>query len=149
MNAVANVGQILEGSTLTALANTFIQELSFTIANNLRGIQAIGYGYNVDVGVGQLGVTGNLNLYYEDTTIYDKYIAGTESGLSFKIEADMVDGVSGTGNAYIFTFPRVKFSTDNLNVGGLNTDIIENLAWQALRHATYGYTIAIDRIPQS
>jgi len=140
MNAVANVGQIMEGSTLTALTGVYIQELSFSINNNLRGIQAISYAYNVDVGAGQLDLTGTLNLFYANTTIYSKYIAGTESGLSFKVE-------DSSGNAFIFTFPRVKFSTDTVNAGGLNTDVMENLTWQALRHATYGYTMAIDRIP--
>lgn len=140
MNAVSNVGQIMEGSSLSTLSGVYIQELSFSIANNLRGIQAIGNSYNVDVGVGQFLVTGALNLYYENKDIYDKYIAGTASGLSFKVE-------DSSGNAYIFTFPRIEFATDEINVGGLNSDIMENLTWTAVRHPTYGYTMAIDRIP--
>jgi hypothetical protein len=139
MNAVSNVGQIMEGATLAALTGVFIQELTFTLNNNVRGQDAIGTLGNADVGVGTAEVTGTLNTYFENGNLYDKYLAGTETGLSFKVE-------DSAGNAFIFTFPRVKFQSDTVNVGGLNSDVMENLTWQAIRHATYGYTIAIDRI---
>jgi hypothetical protein len=142
MNAVSNVGSIMEGSTLTALSGIFIQELNFTLNNNVRGLQAIGTLGNSDLGVGNVECTGALNVYFQNGDLYDKYIAGTESGMSFKVE-------DSSGNAYIFTFPRVKFMTDAVNVGGLNTDVMENLGWQALRHATYDYTIGITRIQAS
>ena len=142
LNAVSNVGSIMEGSTLTALSGIFIQELNFTLNNNVRGLQAIGTLGNADLGVGNVECTGALNTYFENGDIYDKYINGTESALSFKVE-------DTAGNAYIFTFPRVKFLTDAVNVGGLNTDVMENLGWQALRHATYDYTIGITRIQAS
>jgi len=139
LNAVSNVGSIMEGSTLTALSGILIQELNFTLNNNVRGLQAIGTLGNADLGVGNVECTGALNVYFEDGSLYDKYIAGTESGMSFKVE-------DSSGNAYIFTFPRVKFMTDAVNVGGLNTDVMENLGWQALRHAAYDYTVGITRI---
>jgi len=139
MNAVSNVGQIMEGSTLTTISGVFVSELSFTLNNNVRGQAAIGTLGNADLGVGTAEVTGTLNTYFENGDLYDKYLAGTESGISFKVE-------DSSGNAYIFTFPRVKFQTDTVNVGGLNSDVMENMTWQAIRHATYGYTIEIDRI---
>jgi hypothetical protein len=139
MNAVSNVGQIMEGSTLTTISGVFVSELSFTLNNNVRGQAAIGTLGNADLGVGTAEVTGTLNTYFENGDLYDKYLAGTESGISFKVE-------DSSGNAYIFTFPRVKFQTDTVNVGGLNSDVMENMTWQAIRHTTYGYTIEIDRI---
>ena len=42
MNAVANVGNIMEGSTLSLVSGVYFQELSFTLANNVRGLTAIG-----------------------------------------------------------------------------------------------------------
>lgn len=144
LNAVANVATayIMEGATLTALSGIFVQELNFTLNNNVRGLQAIGTLGNADLGVGNVECTGALNMYFQNGDIYDKYIAGTESALSFKVE-------DTDGNAYIFTFPRVKFQTDAINVGGLNTDVMENVGWQALRHETYNYTIGITRIQAS
>lgn len=139
MNAVSNVANIMEGATLTPLSGVFVSELSFALVNNIRGQAAIGTLGNADLGVGTCEVTGTLNTYFENGNLYDKYLAGTESGLSFKVE-------DSDGNAYIFTFPRVKFQTDTVNVGGLNSDVMENLTWQAIRHADYNCTIHIDRI---
>jgi hypothetical protein len=142
MNAVANVGTIMEGvgGTMTTLTGQFIQELSFTVNNNMRGIQAIGYAYNVDVGAGQLELSGTLNLYYEDLTIYNKFVNSTTSGISFRLEDNTVEG---NGNAYVFTFPRVRFASDVINVGGQNTDVMENMTWAGLRHPTFDYTMQV------
>ena len=138
MNAVSNVAEIMEGAgaNLTALTGQYIQELTFTINNNLRGVPAIGYAYNVDIGVGSLEVNGTMNLYYEDLTIYNKFVNSTTSGISFKIQ-------DTNGNAYIFTFPRVRFSGDTINASGKNTDVMENMTWAGLRQATYNYTAQI------
>lgn len=144
MNAISNVGSILEGSTLTALSGVFIQELNFTLANNVRGLAAIGTLGYADIGVGQVGCTGTINVYFENLDLYNKYLANTESGISFKIEDNPT---SGQGNALIFTWPRVKFASDAINAGGPNADVMESLGWQAIRHATYNYTMQICRIP--
>ena len=142
MNAVSNVGQIMEGATMAEISGVFISEMSFTLNNNVRGLAAIGTLGNADLGVGTVEVTGTLNTYFENGNLYDKYLAGTETALSFKVE----DGsTEGEGNAYIFTFHRVKFQSDTVNVGGLNSDVMENLTWQAIRDATYGCTIQIDK----
>lgn len=140
MNAVANVGNILEGSTLAAVgAGIFFQELSFTVNNNVRGLPGIGTLGYVDIGVGAVDVTGTLNAYFENETLYNKYVNATATGLSFKVE-------DNAGNAYVFTFPRIKFITAPLPIPGRNTDIMQNMTWQAIRHATYGYTAEICRI---
>jgi hypothetical protein len=144
MNAVSNVGQIMEGSPLAAIAGVFVQELSFSLNNNVRGQPAIGTLGNADLGVGTVEITGTLNTYFENGDLYDKYLAGTETALSFKVED--VHPSNEYGNAYIFTFPRVKFQSDTVNVGGLNSDVMENLTWQAIRHAAQNCTINIDRI---
>lgn len=142
MNAMSNVGDILEGSTLAALSNTYIQSVNFTLNNNIRGINAIGYDYNVDVVFGSLEITGNMNVYFEDGALYAKYLAGTESAFTFRIEDS---ATAGSGNAYIFFFPRIKFESDTINVTGLNTDVMENLTWRALRHSTYDNTMTVCR----
>jgi len=142
MNAVSNVGQIMEGATMATISGVFVSELSFTLNNNVRGLAAIGTLGNVDLGVGTVEVTGTLNTYFENGDLYDKYLAGTETALSFKVEDGSTDN---EGNAYIFTFHRVKFQSDTVNVGGLNSDVMENLTWQAIRDATYGCTIQIDK----
>jgi len=143
MNAVSNVANIMEGSTLTALSGVYIQSLDFTLNNNLRGNAAIGTLGNTSVSLGRCEVGGSMNVYLVNKNLYDKYLAGTESGLSFRISELGV----ATGNTYVFTFPRVKFASDTVNAGGINTDVMENFTWQALRHATQECLINIDRFP--
>ena len=153
MNAMSHVGRLmLEGSTAatgtsctfsTADADLVTQEISFSIANNVRGIKGIGDTGNSDVGVGTFEVTGTMNMHILDDTFYDRYTGDTEGALSFKVE-------DGDGNAYIFTFPRIKFETDTVNVGGQNDDVMENITWRAIRWSNTGdntddYTMQIDK----
>ena len=140
MNGVANVADIMEGSTLSTdlqASGIYFQDLAFTVNNNLRGRQAIGYMGNVSVGLGRCDVNGTVTAYFESKALYDKYVNATESGLSFKVEKD--------GKGYIFTFPRVKFSSDAIAAEGINTDIMERLGFQAIRHAGYDATIIVSR----
>lgn len=137
INTVSNIGTIYEGSTFAAVAAA-IQEISFTVSNNARGIPAIGTLGFADMGVGEIAVTGNLNIYFADDTFYDKYVAGTESALTFR-------ATDNDGNIYVFTFHRMKFSTDNVPNPGKNQDVMENMGWTAIRHATYDCTIQIDK----
>jgi hypothetical protein len=143
MNAVSNVANIMEGSTLTAMSGVYIQSLDFTLNNNLRGNAAIGTLGNTSVSLGRCEVNGSMNVYFTNKNLYDKYLAGTESGLSFRVS----ELATATHNSYVFTFPRVKFASDTVNAGGINTDVIENFTWQALRHATQSCLINIDRFP--
>lgn len=139
MNAVANVGQIMEGSTLSAIsASLFIQSIDFSLTNNIRPIRAIGSLPAVDLGVGSLDLTGTMNTYFLDNTLFDKFLANTDTGLSFKIE-------DTAGNAYIFTFHRVKFSSDTVDAGGIDQDVMENIGFTSLRHATYNCMIQVDK----
>jgi len=152
MNGVADVARIMEGyPSGTAGSNSFatidtsliIQEISFNLANNVRGISGIGYLGYADVGVGALQVTGNLNAYFLDSTFYTKYLNATATGLSF----ECTDSEDDSGNTYIFTFPKIKIQTDGINVPGQNADVMENMTWQAIRHPDFEWTIQVDKMP--
>lgn len=143
INAVSNVANIMEGSTLTALSGVYVQSLDFTLNNNLRGKSAISTLGNVDVSLGRCEVTGNMNVYFTNNDLYNKYLAGTESGISFRVS----ELATSTHNSYVFTFPRVKFASDTINAGGINTDVMEAFTWQALKHGTYSCLVNIDRFP--
>ena len=143
INAVSNVANVMEGSTLAALSSVYIQSLDFTLNNNLRGNAAIGTLGNTSVSLGRCEVGGSMNVYLANKTLYDKYLAGTESGISFRVS----ELATSTHNSYVFTFPRVKFASDTVNAGGINTDVMENFTWQALRHASQSCLINIDRFP--
>ncbi len=135
MNAVANVGNIMEGGSV--ISDTFIQSVDFSVNNNVRGLSAIGVLGNADLAEGDCDVKGNMSIYFADGSMYDKFINNTTSSFSFR--------VTKNNKTYIFTFPRIKFSSDDISVPGKNQDVMENMGFQAIVHPTYGWTMQIDR----
>ena len=143
MNASSNVGEIFQGafsSLVTKDTDLYISEISFSVNNNVRALRAIGNIASVDIGVGTCEVTGTLNAYFLNQVMYDKYLAGTATGLSFAVE-------DASGNAYIWSFPSIEFETDAVNSGGQNADVMENIGWRAKRHAGSDCQIQLDKIP--
>ena len=136
MNAVANVASIQEAGS--DVSSGLVSALEFSVGNNLRGQSAIGVLGFRGVGVGKMDVTGSLTAFFENKNLQDKYIAGTESSLSFRVN-------DAKGNTYIFSFPRVKFESSEQSAGGQDSDIMQALNWRSIRHATYDCQIQIDK----
>ena len=136
LNAVSNVAEVREGGS--DVASCLVQGLDFTIANNVRGLKAVANLGNCDVGVGKCDVTGTLTAYFKDNNLYDKYLAGTASSVSYKVE-------DASGNAYIIDMPQIEFESDGINAGGQDQDVMETLGFRAYKDPTYDYTIQISK----
>lgn len=137
MNAVNNVGHIMEAGA--PLTGGFVQSLSVSLANGIRGIGAVGRLGNADLGTGRCQVTGGVSLYFADGALYGKYLAGTPTSLSFRV-------TDAVGNAYVFTLPRVKLTQGAIVAGGPDQDIVADFQYQALRDPATNATIQIDRL---
>jgi hypothetical protein len=140
MNSVSHFGDVRTGATLTPLTGTFVRDISFSINNNLRGKPAVGHLGNVDVSLGRFQVNGNLTVYFENTDLYNAYVNSTDSGFAYYVQ-------DTDGNAYRFSFPRIKISTDRINAEANDQDVVEQMNFTALRHATYGHTLEISKFP--
>jgi hypothetical protein len=136
MNAVAGVGQILEGGT--ALTGTFIKNLTFSLNNALRARDGIGNLGAVSVGVGSVAVSGSLEVYLADGTLYDKFLNNTASSISARVQ-------DGAGNGYVITLPRIKYGDAKVNAGGLDQDAMISMPFEAVRDPSSGKTIILDR----
>jgi hypothetical protein len=136
LNAVSNVAEVREGGS--DVSSCLVQGLDFTVANNVRGLKAIANLGNCDIGVGKCDVTGTLTAYFKDDSLYDKYLAGTASSISYKVE-------DSSGNAYIFDMPQIEFESDGINAGGQDQDVMETLGFRAYKDPTYDYTIQISK----
>jgi hypothetical protein len=136
MNAVTNVATIRENGA--ALSGTYARSLAISLDNNLRGKKAISALGNVGISAGQCNVTGSLEVYFEDETMYNKYLNNTASSIDFRV-------VDAAGNAYIVTLPKVKFSSGDPQTPGNNEDVMLPQNYQALLDATTACTIQIDR----
>jgi len=140
INCMANVASMQEGLPLTTLTGIYIQNMSFTVANNLRGVSAIGYNTAMDIAFGKCDITGSLSMYFTSDRMYDKFMANTPTGIYFVIQ-------DATGNSYTFTFPKVKFETESIPTPGQDQDVIESLTWRALYDTGIGASMQIDRTP--
>jgi uncharacterized protein YceK len=137
MNSVVGVGQVMEGGAL--LTGTFIKSLTLDVDNKLRGRTAIGTLGNVDIGSGTLEIKGSMEVYLENGTLYDKFLASASSSLSLR-------ATDPAGNGYIISMPKVKYNDAKVNAGGIDQDAMLSLPFTALMDPTTQKTIFIDRV---
>lgn len=137
MNASQNLPQVLEGGSIPS--GRSYKSLNFQLNNSLREQDAVGSASLVGIGVGRCNVTGNAEMYFNDTDAFAKFIAGTATSLVWIVK-------DASGNYYIFTFPNVKFSSASIEGGGADQDVMQKFGWQALRDPVTDCTIQIDKI---
>jgi hypothetical protein len=137
MNAVSNMASIRLNDT-ELNTGALVRSLGFSFNNNLRGKDCIAYLGHSDIRAGRLEISGSMNLYFNDTTYYTMFLNSTAIQVDFRV-------ADAAGNTYIFTWPKVKFQSDQINATGTNTDVMEQMTWQALKHATYNCMMQIDR----
>ena len=101
VNAVTGVGNVLENGA--ALAGTFIKSLKLNLGNKLRAQDAIGVLGSAAVVPGTIEVTGEMEVYLADGTMYDKFINNTASSVVWSMK-------DNAGNGYAITLPKVKYS---------------------------------------
>ena len=136
MNAVDNISLIREFAFASDLT-VDVQSVSLSVDNNLRPIDAIGTLGHVDVGAGRSTITGNINIYFSDGTMYDEYLNDVPSKLAFAAE-------KGT-EAYLFELPRIEFTSSEVVAGSIDEDVMVNADFQAVREPTDDYTIQISK----
>ena len=137
LNAVDNVAAVVfDGNP--AADQFFFNSLSLTFDNALRGLQAIGTLGFIGVEPGRITTTGSIELYFESSSLFDRFRAAQAFSLSFLAQ-------DSDGNAYIVTLPRVKFTSLEIVAGGLDTDIFASAELQALIDDTGTFQIQVSR----
>ena len=142
MNAITGVNGVLENGV--PLAGTFIKALKFTADNKLRGQTAIGFKGNAAVVAGTLEVKGDVEVYFADGAMYDKFIANTASSLQWRV-------TDSFGQGYVITFPKVKYGGGKVAAGAMDQDVMLTLPFTAILDGnaaspTYNKTFVIDRV---
>lgn len=136
MNAVSGVGNIMEGGTV--LTGTYIKSVDLSIDNSLRAQTAIGTLGAVGVGTGTLQVSGTMEVYLADGTMWDKFRNNTASSISLR-------ATDGAGNGYVFTLPKIKYGDAKVNAGAIDQDLMLSMPFTGIMDPTTGKTIIIDR----
>lgn len=145
MNATSNVGQLFENvgdtGTGTPLA-TCVNSIAMTIENNLRAINCVGEKFPREVNSGFVDVTGTLEAYFEDETLFNEFVNHTEANLVFTF-------ADAAGNEIYVTLPRLFFSSGSPQVSGGNEDILLSMEFTAIRDQTFGKTVVFELVPAS
>jgi hypothetical protein len=136
LNATSNVGTLTEGG---ASLTTAIKSIQMQLNNNLRARLAVSNKSAIGVSEGTVDITGTLEAYFEDLTLYNKFVNHTSSSLSFRFTDE-------AGNVLIFTLPRLYFAEGNPMAPGINQDVMLPLAFTAVRDATTNCEIQIDAL---
>ena len=135
MNAVNNLTGIEKDDVAMAAK---IRTLSLELTNNLRGQEAIGTLGYVGIALGRLEITGDIELYFENSTEYQTFLDNDD----FKLEFNLVDEDS---NSYLFTLPRARYEEGTILSGGLDQDLMVAGKWRAIYDPTTQCMIQIDR----
>lgn len=135
LNAVVSVGEIaIDG---TALSACLIQSLSFSLDNKAEGKTGVGVLGFCDVNGKSIELTGNLSLYFNDDTYYDKYTNATFFSIHFLL-------TDAEGNSYLINIPKAKFSEATANVTGKDDDVMLDTGFTAIVGVN-GFTIEVIR----
>lgn len=133
MNAVDDVVAIMEGG-----AKFDVTDLKLNIANNLRARLQVATLGAISIGSGTIDVKGSFTAYYTSKTIVDKCLNFTSSTLALIITKN--------GKTYVIDLPKMKYSNAQRVGGGINTDVMADMQFQAIREPTENLTIKIQRI---
>jgi hypothetical protein len=90
------------GGSLTGV--TSITSLEFTVNNSLNPTFVIGSDVTPQLEYGRAEVEGTITAYFEDASLYNRFLNETETALSIDIQDP------GAANTYTFFFPKVKFN---------------------------------------
>ena len=141
MTSIDGVQWVREGTGAGNVAGVDVLGFGFQIANGIRKQYKLGTFGADGMSVGDFTVTGTMQVYFENATLFDKFLNQTATGLSIAIS----DEATSQGNAFIFDFPNVRFTDGQRVAGGRNQDIIADLSWQAIYNGST-HTMKVARI---
>jgi hypothetical protein len=118
--------QVWEGGA--PLTSTFVKSVSLDFDNALRAQDALCTLGSVAIGSGTINLTGSMSMYFADKTIFDKFVANTNTSLVFST-------MDSSGNGYVFSLPVVNISSYKVTAGGKDADMMADIQFTALRDA--------------
>lgn len=100
-------GSILEGGSPVAV----VTQLDMSLENGIEPAFVVFSDETLQPTDGKSRITGTLTAYYEDSSLYTKFINGTSSSITFTL-------TDPDGNDYAFTLPNIKYTGGNPDVSG-------------------------------
>jgi hypothetical protein len=139
LNSSTNIGRLgFDGSNITG--PNFVLKATIDINNNLRAQKAVGALGAVGIGNGSFTVTGSLETYFGDKSVYDKVINNTLTSFDMRVGRQ-----DGNRESMVFDLPSIKLSAGAPSVSGKNADVNIPGTYTAFMHATLLYTMSVSR----
>ena len=135
---VMNAASHFAALTVGGVSNPNILGIEMSIANNLRTPPVAGSVDAPGVGYGRFELSGSIDAYFEDSTLYAQFLAGTGTSLTFTVGGT-------TGEKYTFLVPNLKFETASTDAGGNDEDLMLKLPFVGLYDASEACTLSITR----
>lgn len=134
-STVTNIPEIVIDGV--QVVNCYVKEWDLEINNNLTPKTGVGKLGACSINAHKFSVKGNITLYFEDSTMYDRLFNGTP----FSFQWTMADNL---GNTYKFILPKLKLETDESPIPG-EEDVMENITFIAIEDPTTEASIIIEK----
>lgn len=127
-------GTIEEGGSAIAI----VTGINLTLENGFAPAYVVGAETAPQLEVGRAIVTGEVTAYFEDATLYNKFLNETESSLEFELED------TTSGESYTFLIPKVKYNSGAIPVSDPQSRIM-TLSFEGLYDASTGTNLRLTR----
>jgi hypothetical protein len=136
LNAIDNIALVEEGGA--TLTDT-LTSLNISINGALRGLPAIAVLGNSQIGIGTIEVTGTIEAYFENRTLYEKYTNFTDTSTGFEMS-------DTAGNRYFIWMDKMNSTSGEVVVPGKDGDVLATLGYTATKDSASGFSIGISRV---
>ncbi|MGP9819185.1 phage tail tube protein [Salinarimonas sp. NSM] len=128
-------GTLTEGGSPIAI----VTGLELQLANGVEPNFVIGSPTTPQMSFGRANLTGTLTAFFENTTLYEKFVNETISSLAVTLE-------DPAGNTLAIEIPRLKYNGAEVPVSGEGSILME-MPFQALRDSSEGTNLIFTRTP--
>lgn len=137
-NPVINAATNFASLAMTGVTSPELTALDISITNNLTLEQVLGSLDARGITSGRFQATGTLTAYFENEELFELFLNGTGSDLTFKL-----GGASSLN--YVFDLPNIKFNSAEVVAGGNDQPVLVNMAFTALYDSGEAASLKITR----
>lgn len=140
MSAVDGVWDVrIGGVPVETKYDTFVKEMTLSYDNQLEGLMALGTLGAVQLMAKEIQLTGGMQLYLADGSLYDDFVAGVTNSFSFIVR-------DPDGFGYAFVFDKIDFSSMPAQASGNGQSVMLDAKWTALMGDTSKNSLTIYKL---
>lgn len=126
MNGSSNVTALLLDSVPFT---SCLDALTLNITNNMKPQECVGNLAPIGFVMGKIQVTGSMDLYFKDETLFNKF----KNAQSFTLDITFTDAAAKT---LALSIPRAKFEACDVVAGGTGQDVVAKCKFRGLYDST-------------